>query len=62
MNEYKGYKLVSDGKFGMIKIEAVGRGSVVKELRGEYTRRSEAMKAIDKLEALKNNGKKQPSK
>ena len=51
--EYRGYVLAHE-RGGLIKIEPQGKGSVHKELRGLYTRRSEAMRAVDVfLEAKK---------
>lgn len=47
--EYKGYKLVHDGVFSMVNIEPIGRGSVVKELRGSYTNTAMAMRDIDRI-------------
>ena len=37
----------------MVNIEPIGRGSVVKELRGNYTTKPMAMRAIDKVLSLK---------
>lgn len=53
MEEYKGYKLVNDGTFSMVNIEAIGRGSVLKELRGSYTTRQMAKRDIDKVLSIK---------
>ena len=44
--EYKGYKL-EYGVGMMVEIKAIGKGSVVLALRGMYTSRGEAVKAID---------------
>lgn len=45
--EYKGFKIVNDGTFGMWLVKAIGRGSVPKELRGSYTTAVLAQKSID---------------
>lgn len=45
--EYKGYKIVPDGKFGYYSVAPLGKGSVNMVLRGLYTKTIEAMKAID---------------
>ncbi len=56
--EYKGYTIESDGTMGMFNIKPIGRGSVPAELRGAYTTRPFAMKAIDRKQAEKaTNGK-----
>jgi len=39
--------------FSMINIEPIGRGSVLKELRGTYTTKNMAMRAIDRVLSLK---------
>lgn len=49
---YEGYKLVSS--FGtMVAIKALGKGTVRKELRGSYTSKTEAIKAIDNFKGRK---------
>ena len=56
--EYKGFKL-EPVKTGLIEIKPTGKGSVVKSLRGLYTTKKWAMKAIDSHLASKekSNGK-----
>lgn len=44
--EHKGFLLVT-GSMGMVGIKPKGRGSVPKNLRGAYTTKSWAMRAID---------------
>lgn len=46
--EYEGYKIESDGTFGYQHIKPLGKGSVHMSLRGAYTCKVEASKAIDK--------------
>ncbi|MEL7422973.1 MAG: hypothetical protein AAFN81_08290 [Bacteroidota bacterium] len=45
--EYKGFQILSDGTFGLWFIKALGRGSVPKNLRGQYTTAVMAQKDID---------------
>lgn len=45
--EYKGYRIVSDGTYGMKLIKHIGRGACPKELLGSFTSHSMAVKAID---------------
>lgn len=45
--EYKGYKIVGDGTYGMKYIKHIGRGACPKELLGSFTSFSQAMKMID---------------
>ena len=45
--EYRNYLIEDIGTFAMKEIKAVGRGSVHKSLRGNYTSTKEAIKAID---------------
>ena len=45
--EYNGYKIQGDGVFGYSHIKPIGKGSVPIPLRGTYTTKSFAMKAID---------------
>lgn len=55
--EYNGYKIVGDGVFGYSEIKPLGKGSVPLGLRGTYTTKSFAMKAID-FHVSNNKGKK----
>ena len=57
MEEYKGYKL--ERPSSLYVINPVGRGSVNKKLRGQYTSPQEAKRAIDLHEEMKRktNGK-----
>lgn len=62
--EYKGYSIEHDGTFGYKQIKAIGKGSVHLELRGAYTKPSEAFKAIDRFLGKKEesaNGSKKPT-
>lgn len=45
--EYNGFKVVSDGAFGMKCIKPIGKGSVPLELRGSYTNAWLAKRQID---------------
>lgn len=56
--EYKGYKIVGDGSFGMKVIKPLSRGTVPLPLRGKYTGYKEAQTAIDTYEATKDKGRK----
>lgn len=63
MKEHNGYNLVSDGKFGMISIKPIGRGSVPKELSGDYTSYHFAKMAVDNYVGSKEkDGKAKSSK
>ena len=53
--EYENYLIVTVGR--LIGIKAKGKGSVHKNLRGMYTSRGEASKAIDTYLRGKSNGK-----
>ncbi len=57
--EYRGYLIENIGTFAMKEIKAVGRGSVVLSLRGNYTDFKAAMKAIDFYEDNKPTKEKQ---
>jgi len=56
--EYRGYKIEGDGTFGMKLIKPLGRGTVPKPLRGQYTGYREAKEAIDSYESTKVKGQK----
>ena len=45
--EYKDYRIISDGTFGMYHIKQLGSGAVPSELSGAYTSPSSAKVAID---------------
>lgn len=47
MQEYKGFKIVPDGSFGMCHIKQPGSGATPSELSGAYTTPTIAMNAID---------------
>lgn len=52
--DYKGYKIVGDGTFGMKKIKYPGvGGGLPKQLEGSFTKAQEAMWAIDYYLAVK---------
>lgn len=51
--EYKGYKIETDGMFGLFTVKLIGKGSAPKELRGTYTSKAFAMSAIDDHKASK---------
>ena len=55
--EYNGYKIEGDGTFGYSNIKPIGKGSVPLELRGTYTTKTFAQKAIDGYIATKKKGK-----
>lgn len=48
--EYNGYMIEPTGT-GMYEIKPIGRGTVIKELRGLYTKIGLAMQAIDLFES-----------
>ena len=60
-NEYEGYLIApAKGKGMMREIKPIGKGSVVKELKGLYTSEGAAQKAIDtylRSNKGKRNGK-----
>lgn len=56
--EYNGYKVEGDGVFGYCHIKPLGKGSVPKELRGTYTTKTFAQKAIDFHLSTNKKGKK----
>ena len=45
--EYKGYKIMGDGTFGMKLIKRIGSGSLPKILSGSFTGFGPAKQAID---------------
>ena len=47
MSEYKGYFIEGDGVYGYSYIKPVGKGSVHLSLRGAYTTKLAAQRAID---------------
>ena len=47
MTEYKNYKIVPDGKYGMVAIFNSGSGVVPSVLKGAFTTGVVAMRAID---------------
>lgn len=53
--EYKGYRIVGDGTYGMKHVKHVGRGACPKELLGSFTSTTQAMKMIDQV--LSKRGK-----
>lgn len=55
--EYKGYKIEGDGTFGYSHIKPLGKGSVPVPLRGTYTTKVFAQKAIDGYLATNKKGK-----
>lgn len=61
--EHNGYKLESDGTFGMINVKPIGRGSVPKELSGAYTSYQYAKRAVDNyVKGKEKDGKAKSSK
>jgi len=58
--EYKEFLIVSDGTFGYKNIKPIGKGSVNKALRGDYTNANHAKVAIDQF--LTTKGKKNVKK
>jgi len=59
MEEYKGYRIVSDGT-NLKRIRAMAQGKVPKDLEGLYTNTSFARLAIDRVvgtKETKKNGK-----
>lgn len=55
--EYNGYKIVNDGVYGYCDIKPLSKGSVPSELRGTYTTKTFAQKAIDFYISNKKGGK-----
>lgn len=55
MEEYKNYRILSDGKFGNRYIQMNGSGKLPRMLRGVYTSPTHAKLAIDAYVALKGN-------
>lgn len=53
MKEYRGYKLDKDPDYFMIVINAIGRGSVHKSLRGYYQTYKDAEQAINQYDKRK---------
>ena len=45
--EYKGFKIVPDGTFGMYEIRQPGSGAMPESLKGAFTSRAFATNAID---------------
>lgn len=45
--EYKEYRIIADGTFGMYNIKQLGSGAVPKELTGSFTTPHQAKVAID---------------
>ncbi len=56
MSEYNGYSIRPLGTFPMVEIKALGQGFVPGPLKGLFTTRSEAMKAIDVFVRDKEKG------
>ncbi len=57
MMEYSKYKIVVAPNSAMYHIKAQGKGSVHNSLRGLYTDKGTAMRAIDHYEATKGRSK-----
>lgn len=55
MDDYKGYRIVSDGTFGMKRILNPGKGMLPKDLSGTYTNIIFATRDIDSY--LEKKGK-----
>ena len=51
--EYKNYRIVGDGTYGMYELQTIGRGSLPKSLRGSYSTPKQAQIAIDMVVAEK---------
>ena len=51
--EYNGFKIEGDGVFGYSHIKPIGKGSVPLPLRGTYTTKTFAQKAIDAYLSMK---------
>lgn len=45
--EYKGFKIVSDAKYGMKEIKQIGKGALPKALMGRFTTPILAKRVID---------------
>ena len=57
-HEYRGYKIVGDGTFGMYNVKQMGRGKVQASLRGAFTAVDVARKAIDTVLGKEDNNAK----
>jgi hypothetical protein len=57
MIEYNGYNIVPAYGFNLVTIKAIGQGTVPTPLRGFFTTKTEAMRAIDFLKKGSRNGK-----
>lgn len=58
ITEYKGYNIVPERSFAMLKIKAKGQGKVPDALTGSYTSRTLAQQAVDGYLASLLKGKK----
>lgn len=58
MVEYKGYNVTPTRGSAMLQVKAKGQGAVPDKLKGQYTSRNEAHKAIDQYLASLLKGKK----
>lgn len=47
MTEYKGYRIVGDGTYGMFVVKSIGPGAIPDMLQGSYLRVVNAKQAID---------------
>jgi hypothetical protein len=55
IDEYKGYKIESDGTFGMKRIRSIGKGSLPQMLKGHFSNTGMARRSIDVYLAQKGN-------
>lgn len=62
MTEYKGYNVVPVRGFPMLQVKMKGQGPVPDSLKGKYTSRGEAHKAIDSHLASLLKGKRRNAK
>lgn len=56
--EYKGFKIVADGTFGMCSIKQLGSGAVPTSLLGSFTSPAQATYAIDAYQPKRGAKKK----
>lgn len=47
MTEYKGFRIVGDGTYGMYVVKAIGPGAIPNVLQGSYSRVKNAQHDID---------------
>jgi len=59
--EYKGYRIVGDGTYGMYVIKGIGPQAIPHLLQGSFSRTSNAQFAIDQYVQLKEEQDNRPA-